>query len=133
MTDDGARRHDRARACSLPDPDPARGSRSSIAIVLFGFSRVLLRDQPARRDRDGPDRWRSAIVASWPIVGAPQAGRERPLLFSMVGVVAGVAMLARGLSLLVGAARRGGRAGSPWSWRSPRPPGAAADGFASDQ
>lgn len=100
-----------------------------IALVLFGFSRVLLSVAPHAATAVALVV-AASVVASAVIV----ASRERltnGLLFSMIGVVAGVAMLAGGLALVtIGKGTEGG--GGPGAVRVAleAPKGAAATGYA---
>ena len=86
-----------------------------IALVLFGFSRVLL----------SVSAHAATVVAlivavSIMVVATIVASRERlsnGALFSMVGVVAGVAMLAGGIAIVaIGTGEEAG-GGEPRSWR----------------
>jgi plastocyanin len=99
-----------------------------IGIVLFGFSRVLLSVSPAAATV-------IAVVVAASILGVATivASRERlsnGTLFSMIGVVAGVAMLAGGIAIVtIGTGKEAGEGGGPQVVALAAPKGAAATGF----
>jgi plastocyanin len=99
-----------------------------IGVVLFGFSRVLLSVSPAAATV-------IALVVAASILGVATivASRERlsnGTLFSMIGVVAGVAMLAGGIAIVtIGTGEEAGGGGGPQVVALAAPKGAAATGF----
>ncbi len=99
-----------------------------IGIVLFGFSRVLLSVSPAAATV-------IALVVAATILGVATivASRERlsnGTLFSMIGVVAGVAMLAGGIAIVtIGTGEKTGGGGGPQVVALMAPKGAAVTGF----
>jgi plastocyanin len=124
MTDEGKNR----QSLLLPILIPL-GGLAIIGAILFGFSRVLLRVSPNAATA-------TALTAAVGIVALAgfTASRKKmgtAALFSMVGGVAGVAMLAGGLSLLVGQPGEEGEEVPVVAIVAP--PGAAVDGYASDK
>ncbi len=100
-----------------------------IGLLLFGFSRVLLSVSAAAATV-------IALVVAASILGVATivASRERlsnGTLFSMIGVVAGVAMLAGGIAIVtIGAGKEaGGGGGGPQVVALMAPKGAAVTGF----
>ena len=99
-----------------------------IGLVLFGFSRVLLSVSPAAATV-------IALVVAASILGVATivASRERlsnGTLFSMIGVVAGVAMLAGGIAIVtIGTGEETGGGGGPQVVALVAPKGAAVTGF----
>ena len=99
-----------------------------IGLVLFGFSRVLLSVSPAAATV-------IALVVAASILGVATivASRERlsnGTLFSMIGVVAGVAMLAGGIAIVtIGTGEEAGGGGGPQVVALAAPKGAAVTGF----
>jgi plastocyanin len=97
-----------------------------IGLVLFGFSRVLLSVSPHAATAVAL----TVAVAIMAVAGIV-ASRERlsnGALFSMVGVVAGVAMLAGGVAIVaVGNGEEGGAKAQVVALTAPK--GAAASGF----
>lgn len=103
----------------------------AILLILFGFSRILLSLSPGAATTVA-----LIVAASILTIAALIASRERMTngaLFSMVGAVAGVAMLAGGVAILA-IGKGGGEGGKPTT--KPQvitlaaPKGAAATGFA---
>lgn len=98
-----------------------------IALVLFGFSRVLL----------SVSAHAATVVAlivavSIMVVATIVASRERlsnGALFSMVGVVAGIAMLAGGIAIVAIGSGEEAAGGGPQVVALAAPKGAAATGF----
>jgi plastocyanin len=103
------------------------GALAAIGLVLFGFSRVLL-------SLTGHAATAVALVVTVAImaVATVVASRERlsnSTLFSMIGAVAGVAMLAGGIAILaIGNGEKSGGGAQTISIAAPK--GAAATGFA---
>ena len=101
----------RDRGCLLPILIPL-GSFAIIGVVLFGFSRVLLSITPHAATAVA-----LIVAVSVMVVAIVVASRQRlsnGSLFSMVGSVAGIAMLAGGLAIVtIGAGEEegGGAAG----------------------
>ena len=98
-------------------PHARSASSLGIGLVLFGFSRVLLSVSAAAATV-------IALIVAASILGVATivASRERlsnGTLFSMIGVVAGVAMLAGGIAIVtIGTGKEaGGAAAGRRSWR----------------
>jgi plastocyanin len=133
MTDQVTERDPEARAETrqgllLPIAIPL-GAFLAIALVLFGFSRVLLSVSAHAATA-------VALIVAITImaVATIAASRERlsnGALFSMVGAVAGVAMLAGGIAIVaIGTGEEGGGGGEgPQVVALAAPKGAAATGF----
>jgi plastocyanin len=105
------------------------GSLAAIALVLFGFSRILLNTTHAAATV-------VALVAAAGIlaIAAFVAARSRGgsvALLSMVGGAAGVALLAGGVALVAAPPHEGDAGGAPVV-AIVAPPNAAVDGFAQD-
>lgn len=99
-----------------------------IALVLFGFSRVLL-----SVSAHAATAVALVVAISIMVVATIVASRQRlsnGALFSMVGVVAGVAMLAGGIAIVaIGTGEEAGGAGGPQVVALSAPKGAAVSGF----
>jgi plastocyanin len=102
------------------------GSFAIIGVVLFGFSRILLSITPHAATAIA-----LIVAVSIMIVAVVVASRQRlsnGSLFSMVGSVAGIAMLAGGIAIVtIGAGEEAG--GAPQVVTLTAPKGAAASGF----
>jgi plastocyanin len=102
------------------------GAFAIIGLVLFGFSRVLLSVTPHAATAVA-----LIVAVSIMAVAVVVASRQRlsnGTLFSMVGAVAGIAMLAGGLAIVtIGAGEEAG--GGPQVVALAAPKGAAAAGF----
>ena len=100
-----------------------------IALILFGFSRVLL-----SLSHHAATAVALVVAAAVVATAAVVASRERltnGLLFSMIGVVAGVAMLAGGFALVtIGKETVGGGGSQAAHVALEAPKGAAATGYA---
>ncbi len=104
------------------------GALVLILLVLFGFSRVLLATSP-----DAATGVALVVAATIVTTAALIASRKRQpngALFSMFGVVAGVAMVAGGIAVLAFAPSEG--EGEGFVAVLAAPPGAAVDGFSPD-
>ena len=103
------------------------GSFAIIGVVLFGFSRVLLSITPHAATAVA-----LIVAVSVMVVAIVVASRQRlsnGSLFSMVGSIAGIAMLAGGLAIVtIGAGEEEG-GGGPQVVTLAAPKGAAATGF----
>jgi plastocyanin len=105
------------------------GALVVIGVVLFGFSRVLLQITATAA-------WVTALIAAAGIMVVASYVASRKAvgggsLFSMVGAVSGIAMLAGGVALF--AAERGGEEGTELAIvRIVAPVGASQTGFAED-
>ena len=115
----------RGRGCLLPILLPL-GSFAIIGVVLYGFSRVLLSITPHAATAVA-----LIVAVSIMVVAIVVASRQRlsnGSLFSMIGSVAGIAMLAGGLAIVtIGAGEEEG--GGPQVVTLAAPKGAAATGF----
>jgi len=102
------------------------GSFAIIGVVLYGFSRVLLSITPHAATAVA-----LIVAVSVMVVAIVVASRQRlsnGSLFSMVGSIAGIAMLAGGLAIVtIGAGEEEG--GGPQVVALAAPKGAAATGF----
>lgn len=103
---------------------------AAIGLVLFGFSRVLLQITPTAA-------WVVALIAAAGIVtvAAYVAGRKAVgggSLLSMVGAVAGIAMLSGGVALFASEKGEGGEGPELPQVLIVAPIGAAESGFAQD-
>ncbi len=102
------------------------GSFAIIGVVLFGFSRILLSITPHAATAIA-----LIVAVSIMVVAVVVASRQRlsnGSLFSMVGSVAGIAMLAGGVAIVtIGAGEEAG--GAPQVVTLTAPKGAAATGF----
>lgn len=105
------------------------GALVVIGVVLFGFSRVLLQITATAA-------WVTALIAAAGIMVVASYVASRKAvgggsLFSMVGAVSGIAMLAGGVALF--AAERGGEEGPELAMvRIVAPQGASQSGFAEE-
>jgi plastocyanin len=127
------------RSPSPPEPRPESrqslvlpillplGAMATIALVIFGFSRVLL-----SLTAGAATALALIVVVSIMVVATIVASRERlsnSTLFSMIGAVAGVAMLAGGVAILaIGNGEKTGGQAQTITLAAPK--GAAATGFA---
>jgi len=131
--------NEKPAAAPTPDPHPETrqglllpiliplGSFAIIGVVLFGFSRVLLSITPHAATAVA-----LIVAVSVMVVAIVVASRQRlsnGALFSMVGSIAGIAMLAGGLAIVTIGAGEGEGGGGPQVVTLAAPKGAAATGF----
>jgi plastocyanin len=99
-----------------------------IGLVLYGFSRVLLATSAAAAT--GVALVVAVAIMTTASVIASRRRQPNGVLFSLFGIVAGVAMLAGGVAILAFAPAEGGEG---FVATLAAPPNAAVDGFAPDK